>query len=71
MTRSGTRFSTGYTDDDLKGIWVNNVLDYLKDADVDLVISHATASDAPNNKIQQQMVDHCCSMLKMNMVLKC
>ncbi|MFJ8070575.1 acyltransferase family protein [Peribacillus sp. NPDC096447] len=57
MTRSGTRFSTGYADDDLKGIWVNNVLDYLKDADVDLVISHATASDTPNNKIQQQMVD--------------
>lgn len=57
MTRSGTRFSTGYADDDLKGIWVNNVLDYLNDADVDLVISHATASDTPNNKIQQQMVD--------------
>ncbi|GIN23179.1 acyltransferase family protein [Siminovitchia fordii] len=57
MTRSGTRFSTGYNDDDLKGIWNNNVLDYLKDADVDLIISQATASDAPNNKIQQQMVD--------------
>ncbi|MCK1994625.1 acyltransferase [Peribacillus muralis] len=57
MTRSGTRFSTGYSDDDSKGIWVNNVLDYLKDADVDLVISHATASDTPNHKIHQQMVD--------------
>ncbi|MFD9626220.1 acyltransferase family protein [Peribacillus muralis] len=57
MTRSGTRFSTGYSDDDSKGIWVNNVLDYLKDSDVDLVISHATASDTPNHKIQQQMVD--------------
>lgn len=57
MTRSGTRFSTGYSDDDLKGIWNNNVLEYLKDADVDLVISHATASDTSSNKIQQQMVD--------------
>lgn len=57
MTRSGTRFSTGYPDDDLKGIWNNNVLEYLKDADVDLVISHATASDTSSNKIQQQMVD--------------
>ncbi|RST59477.1 acyltransferase [Siminovitchia terrae] len=57
MTRSGTRFSTGYSDDDLKGIWVNNVLDYLKDADVDLIVAQATASDASSNKIQQQIVD--------------
>ncbi|MGY3313892.1 peptidoglycan/LPS O-acetylase OafA/YrhL [Peribacillus simplex] len=57
MTRSGTRFSTGYKDDDLKGIWNKNVLDYLKDSDVDVVISHATASDATSDKIQQQMVD--------------
>lgn len=57
ITRSGTRFSTGYPDGDLKDIWVNHVLDYLKDADIDLVISHATAADTSNNKIQQQMVD--------------
>jgi len=57
LTRSGTRFSTGYSDDEVKGIWVNNVLDYLKDADVDLIVSQATASDTPNHRIQQQMVD--------------
>lgn len=57
MTRSGTRFSTGYSDDDLKGEWNNNVLHYLKNADVDLVISHATAADTANIKIQQQMVE--------------
>lgn len=57
ITRSGTRFSTGYPDGDLKDIWVNHVLDYLKDADIDLVVSHATAADTSNNKIQQQMVD--------------
>ncbi|USK70052.1 acyltransferase family protein [Peribacillus asahii] len=57
LTRSGTRFSTGYSDDEVKGIWVNNVLDYLKHADVDLIVSQATASDTSDNRIQQQMVD--------------
>lgn len=57
MTRSGTRFSTGYEDDDLKGIWNNHVLDYLKDSDVDLVISHATASNTNDDSIHQQMID--------------
>lgn len=57
MTRSGTRLSTGYDDDDLKGIWNNNVLEYLKDADVDLVISHATAANTDKESIQQQMID--------------
>lgn len=57
MTRSGTRFSTGYSEDDLKGIWVNNVLEYLEDADVDLIISHATAADTSKNEIHQQMID--------------
>lgn len=57
ITRSGTRFSTGYDDNVLKGIWNQNVLDYLKDADVDLIISHVTAADATKDKIHQQMVD--------------
>lgn len=59
ITRSGTRFSTGYEDDDLKGIWVQNVLDYLqKDAEnIDLIISQATASDTDVDEIQQQMID--------------
>lgn len=57
ITRSGTRFSTGYEDNTLKGIWNKNVLDYLKDADVDLVISHVTAADTKKDKIHQQMVD--------------
>lgn len=57
MTRSGTRFSAGYPDDDMKGIWNNHVLDYLKDADVDLILAQSTASDASDPKIQQQMMD--------------
>ncbi|MDN7242996.1 acyltransferase family protein [Planococcus sp. N028] len=57
ITRSGTRFSTGYSDDELKGIWVKNVLKYLKDADVDIIVAQATASNTPTDKIQQQMVD--------------
>lgn len=57
LTRSGTRFSTGYSDDDLKGIWNNNVLDYLKDADIDLIIAQSTASDTSKDIIHQQMVD--------------
>ncbi|MDW4527578.1 acyltransferase family protein [Rossellomorea marisflavi] len=56
LTRSGTRFSTGYSDNDLKGIWNNNVKEYLKQADVDLIVAQATASDTSTNKIQQQMV---------------
>ncbi|OIN66010.1 acyltransferase [Exiguobacterium sp. KRL4] len=57
ITRSGTRFSTGYDDNVLKGVWNQNVLDYLKDADIDLIISHVTAADATKDKIHQQMVD--------------
>lgn len=57
LTRSGTRFSTGYEPDDMKGIWNQHVLDYLKTADVDLVISHATASNTDNKTVQQQMID--------------
>ena len=57
ITRSGTRFSTGYEDDTLKGIWNQNVLKYLKDADVDLIISHVTAANSTKDKIHQQMVD--------------
>ncbi|WP_214849925.1 acyltransferase family protein [Exiguobacterium sp. s138] len=57
ITRSGTRFSTGYEDDTLKGIWNKNVLEYLKDADVDLIISHVTAANSTKDKIHQQMVD--------------
>ncbi|GAB2538292.1 acyltransferase family protein [Gracilibacillus alcaliphilus] len=59
MTRSGTRFSTGYPDDDLKGQWVNEVTEYLRDNadDIDLVVSHTTASDTDNDRIHQQMID--------------
>ena len=57
MTRSGTRFSTGYPDDDMKGIWNNHVLEYLKDADVDLILSQSTAADDSNSKVHQQMMD--------------
>lgn len=57
ITRSGTRFSTGYQDDDLKGIWNQHVLNYLKEADVDLVVAQSTASDTEKLKIQHQMMD--------------
>lgn len=57
MTRSGTRFSTGYPDDDMKGIWNNHVLDYLADADVDLILAQSTASDTAESKTHQQMMD--------------
>ncbi|WP_239740969.1 acyltransferase family protein [Mammaliicoccus sp. M-M45] len=58
ITRSGTRFSTGYENDSLKGQWVKNVENYLKKSDdIDLVLSHVTAADTNNDKIQQQMVD--------------
>ncbi|MDY0404676.1 SGNH hydrolase domain-containing protein [Virgibacillus sp. 179-BFC.A HS] len=33
------------------------MLDYLKDADIDLVIAQATAADTSNMKIHQQMID--------------
>lgn len=57
ITRSGTRFSTGYADDEMKGIWVNHALDYLKNEDVDLIVAQATAADTSSKEIQQQMID--------------
>lgn len=57
ITRSGTRFSTGYKDDDLKGEWVNNVLAYLKDEDIDLILAQATASNTSNDKTQAHLVN--------------
>lgn len=57
ITRSATWFSTGYADDDIKGQWVNNVLEYLKDVDVDLMVTHVTAADSSKDITHQQMVD--------------
>lgn len=59
ITRSGTRFSSGYDDDDLKGQWVNEVTEYLRDNadDIDLVISHATAADTDDDIVHQWMID--------------
>lgn len=57
ITRSATRFTTGYEDDDLKGQWINNVLAYLQDVNIDLIITHVTASDIADDLIQQQMVE--------------
>ena len=58
ITRSGTRFSTGYKENTLKDDWVKNVENYLEKADdIDLVLGHVTASDTENEKTQQQMVD--------------
>ena len=58
ITRSGTRFSTGYKKNTLQDDWVKNVENYLEKADdIDLVLGHVTASDTENEKTQQQMVD--------------
>ncbi|WP_301420126.1 acyltransferase family protein [Mammaliicoccus lentus] len=58
ITRSGTRFSTGYKENTLQDDWVKNVENYLEKADdIDLVLGHVTASDTENKKTQQQMVD--------------
>ncbi|SES88119.1 Peptidoglycan/LPS O-acetylase OafA/YrhL, contains acyltransferase and SGNH-hydrolase domains [Oceanobacillus limi] len=57
LTRSGTRFSTGYNEGTPKATWNKNVLDYLEDADIDLVIGQGTASDTTKPEIQQQMID--------------
>lgn len=58
ITRSGTRFSTGYKKNTLQDDWVKNVENYLEKADdIDLVLSHVTASDTESEKIQQQMVN--------------
>lgn len=58
ITRSGTRFSTGYKENTLQDDWVKNVENYLEKADdIDLVLSHVTASDTESEKIQKQMVD--------------
>lgn len=52
ITRSGTRFSSGYKEGDDKAIWVKNTLDYLAESSVDLVIAHGTTSDSKNEQIQ-------------------
>lgn len=57
ITRSATWFSTGYDDDDLKGKWVNNVLEYLEGVNIDLMVTHVTAADASEDHIHQQMVE--------------
>lgn len=57
ITRSGTRFSTGYDEDAKKGIWISNVLDYLADADIDLIVSQGTASHSPTEEVHKDMTD--------------
>ncbi|MBQ0138596.1 MAG: acyltransferase [Kurthia sp.] len=57
ITRSGTRFSSGYKEGDKKQIWVENATKYIKESDIDLVITHATAADTRNQKIQDALAD--------------
>ncbi|MEB7660025.1 acyltransferase [Staphylococcus xylosus] len=58
ITRSGTRFSTGYEDDSPKGKWVKNVNDYLQHhKDIDLVVSHATSAASDSKWVQNQMIN--------------
>src|SRR5699024_10653853 len=57
MNRTATRFSTGISDHKKNVIWKKHVLDYLKDADVDLVIGQSTASDTSKDTIHHQMID--------------
>lgn len=57
ITRSGTRFSTGYEEGDLKAEWNKNVLAYLQDVDFDLIVSHITAANTSKEQIHQAMID--------------
>lgn len=57
LTRSGTRFSTGYKEDDMKGIWVKEAFEYVKSNDIDLVIGQATASDTDRESIQNSLTN--------------
>ncbi len=57
MTRSATRFSTGYDEDDIKSTWVENTLAYIKEQDIDLVVGHATASNTEKERIQEHLLN--------------
>ena len=55
ITRSSTRFSAEYASDSLEGMWNQDVLDYLKDSDVDLVVAQATTADQDNYQVQEEI----------------
>lgn len=57
ITRSGTRFSNGYKEGDKKQIWVDAATKYIKEADIDLVVTHATAADTNKKNIQDALAD--------------
>ncbi|MFW2449545.1 acyltransferase family protein [Staphylococcus cohnii] len=58
ITKSGTRFSSGYNDNSIKGKWVQNVNEYLENSDdIDLVVSHATSAASDSKWVQDQMVN--------------
>lgn len=57
ITRSATRFSTGYDEDDIKSKWVENTLAYIKEQDIDLVVGHATASNTDKERIQEHLLN--------------
>lgn len=57
ITRSGSKFTSGYKEDDLRYLWVKNVMDYLKDADVDLVVSQVTSADTVKDIVHQSIVN--------------
>lgn len=56
LSRYATKFSAGYKEEDQKYIWNQNVLNYLKNADVDLVISQATSADTANESVHQNII---------------
>lgn len=57
ITRLGTRFSNGYKEGSAKHTWNQNVLSYLKDSDVDLVVAQATASNTKKDTKQKHLMD--------------
>jgi len=57
ITRSGTRFSTGYEEGSMKDQWVEKTMDYLKSNDIDLVVNHITASNTAKVNIQDALVE--------------
>lgn len=57
ITRSATRFSAGYKEGNNKKLWVDGTLEYIKNADIDLVVAHGTTADTSKLTIQSGLAD--------------
>ena len=57
IIRFSTRLSTEYPEDTPEGIWNRSVLNYLKDSDVDLVITQASFANVEDDKNQKHVIN--------------